>query len=143
MSNLLAAVGRGQIAVLDERVKLKQDIFSRYKSALDHIVGLEFMPMASYGMSNCWLTTLLINEDIAGFNRDFVIAELEKENIESRPVWKPMHLQPLYKEFEYFISEKGDISQMLFNNGLCLPSGTSLSIDDQERIIDIILSINK
>jgi len=143
MSNLLAAVGRGQLAVLDEKVKSKREIFSRYKTALDNIEGIEFMPIASYGISNCWLTTLLINEDIAGFNRDFVIAELEKENIESRPVWKPMHLQPLYEEFDYYESEEGDISQILFNNGICLPSGTSLSIDDQERIIDIILSINK
>ena len=142
MSNLLAAVGRGQLAVLDEKVKSKQEIFSRYKLALGDIEGLEFMPMASYGISNCWLTTLVINEDIAGFNRDSVIAALEKENIESRPIWKPMHLQPLYKEFDYYVSDEGDISQMLFNNGICLPSGTNLSIDDQEKIIDIILSIN-
>jgi len=142
MSNLLAAVGRGQLAVLDEKVKSKQEIFSRYKSALGDIEGLEFMPMASYGISNCWLTTLVINEDIAGFNRDSVIAALEMENIESRPIWKPMHLQPLYKEYDYYLSDEGDISQMLFNNGICLPSGTSLSIDGQEKIIDIILSIN-
>ncbi len=142
MSNLLAAVGRGQLAVLDEKVKSKQEIFSRYKLALGDIEGLEFMPMASYGISNCWLTTLVINEDIAGFNRDSVIAALEMENIESRPIWKPMHLQPLYKEYDYYLSDEGDISQMLFNNGICLPSGTSLSIDDQEKIIDIILSIN-
>ena len=142
MSNLLAAVGRGQLAVLDEKVKSKQEIFSKYKSALGDNEGLEFMPMATYGISNCWLTTLVINEDIAGFNRDSVIAALEKENIESRPIWKPMHLQPLYKEFDYYLSDEGDISQMLFNNGICLPSGTSLSIDDQEKIIDIILSIN-
>jgi pyridoxal phosphate-dependent aminotransferase EpsN len=143
MSNLLAAVGRGQLAVLNERVRSKQEIFSTYKSALEHIEGFKFMPEASYGISNRWLTTLTINEDVAGFNRDEVIKKLEKENIESRPVWKPMHLQPLYKDFEYFVSEKGDISQMLFNNGLCLPSGTSLSINDQEKIIDIILSINQ
>jgi pyridoxal phosphate-dependent aminotransferase EpsN len=143
MSNLLAAVGRGQLAVLDERVRSKREIFSTYKSALEHIEGFKFMPEASYGISNRWLTTLTINEDAAGFNRDEVIKKLEKENIESRPVWKPMHLQPLYKDFEYFVSEKGDISQMLFNNGLCLPSGTSLSINDQEKIIDIILSINQ
>jgi pyridoxal phosphate-dependent aminotransferase EpsN len=143
MSNLLAAVGRGQLAVLDEKVKSKQGIFSRYKSALGDIEGIEFMPIASYGISNCWLTTLLINDAVAGFDRDSVIAALENEDIESRPIWKPMHLQPLYKEFDYYKSEEGDISQTLFNNGICLPSGTSLSIVDQERIIDIILSINK
>ena len=143
MSNLLAAVGRGQLAVLDEKVKSKQGIFSRYKSALGDIEGIEFMPIASYGISNCWLTTLLINDAVAGFDRDSVIAALENEDIESRPIWKPMHLQPLYKEFDYYESEEGDISKTLFNNGICLPSGTSLSIVDQERIIDIILSINK
>ena len=143
MSNLLAAVGRGQLAVLDEKVKSKQEIFSRYKSSLEGIEGIEFMPIAPYGISNCWLTTLLINDNLTGFDRDLIIDSLEKENIESRPIWKPMHLQPLYKEFEYFISEEGDTSQMLFNKGMCLPSGTSLSINDQEKIIDIILSINK
>ena len=143
MSNLLAAVGRGQLAFLDEKVKSKQEIFSRYKSALGDIEGVEFMPIASYGISNCWLTTLLINDDVAGFDRNSIITALEKEDIESRPIWKPMHLQPLYKEFDYYKSEEGDISKSLFNNGICLPSGTSLSIDDQERIIDIILSINK
>ena len=116
MSNLLAAVGRGQLAVLDERVKTKQEIFDRYNSALGVIEGIEFMPLASYGISNRWLTTLTIDEEKIGFNRDSVIAALEKENIESRPVWKPMHLQPLYEEFEYFISEKDDISQRLFHN---------------------------
>ena len=142
MSNLLAAVGRGQLAVLDERVKTKQEIFDRYNSALGVIEGIEFMPLASYGISNRWLTTLTIDEEKIGFNRDSVIAALEKENIESRPVWKPMHLQPLYEEFEYYLSNKGDISQRLFQDGLCLPSGTSLSNKDQEKIIDIILSIN-
>ena len=142
MSNLLAAVGRGQLAVLDERVKIKQEIFSRYNSALGEIEGIEFMPLASYGISNRWLTTLTINEQKTGFNRDSVIAALEKEDIESRPVWKPMHLQPLYQEFEYFFSCEDDISKKLFHDGLCLPSGTSLSKIDQEKIIDIILSIN-
>ena len=142
MSNLLAAVGRGQLAVLDERVKIKQEIFSRYNSALGEIEGIEFMPLASYGISNRWLTTLTINEKKTGFNRDSVIAALEKEDIESRPVWKPMHLQPLYQEFEYFLSGEDDISKKLFHDGLCLPSGTSLSKIDQEKIIDIILSIN-
>ena len=99
------------------------------------------MPMANYGKSNCWLTTLLIHEDIAGFNRDTVISALEKEDIESRPIWKPMHLQPLYKDYDYISKNGQDVSAELFENGLCLPSGSSLSEEDQSRIIDIILTL--
>ncbi|SVB81601.1 uncharacterized protein METZ01_LOCUS234455, partial [marine metagenome] len=141
MSNILAAVGRGQLSVLDKRIQTKRDIFQRYASALNAIEGFDFMPEANYGRSNRWLTTLTINENIAGVNRSHVITALEKENIESRPVWKPMHLQPLYQEYEYFSIPGGDISRLLFENGLCLPSGTSLSENDQNRVIDIFLSL--
>ena len=141
MSNLLAAVGRGQLAVLDDRVQVKLDIFDRYMSALGGIEGVDFMPAAAYGRTNRWLTTLTIAEDIAGFNYGAVIAALEEEDIEARPVWKPMHLQPLYQEYEYFPTADGDISKLIFENGLCLPSGTSLSENDQNRVIDTFLSL--
>ena len=141
MSNLLAAVGRGQLAVLDDRVQVKLDIFNRYMSALGDIEGVDFMPAAAYGRTNRWLTTLTIAEHIAGFNYGAVIAALEEEDIEARPVWKPMNLQPLYQEYEYFPTADGDISKLIFENGLCLPSGTSLSENDQNRVIDIFLSL--
>ena len=141
LSNLLAAVGRGQLVVLDDRVKVKRDIFDRYMSALGDIEGVDFMPKAAYGQTNRWLTTLTIAEHIAGFNCGADIAALEKKDIEARPIWKPMHLQPLYQKYEYFPNAKGDISKLIYENGLCLPSGTSLSENDQNRVIDIFLSL--
>ena len=101
------------------------------------------MPEASNGKSNRWLTTLTIDNKKTGINRNKIIEALEKENIESRPVWKPMHLQPFYKGYEYVKAGDEDISAKLFQNGLCLPSGSSLSEGDQDRIIDIILSLLK
>ena len=141
MSNILAAVGRGQLAVLNDRVKAKRDIFDRYVSALGDIEGVDFMPAAAYGQTNRWLTTLTIDENVTGFNHGAVITALEEEDIEARPIWKPMHMQPLYQEYEYFPTVEGDISKLLFENGLCLPSGPSLSENDQNRVIDIFLSL--
>ncbi len=97
MSNILAAIGIGQLKVLDERVAKKREIFSYYQEALKDIPGIEFMPEASYGKSNRWLTVILINPDEFGADRETVRLALEEENIESRPVWKPMHLQPVFQ----------------------------------------------
>ncbi len=141
MSNLLAAVGRGQLEVLDKRVLSRRAIFNRYDKALSHIDGFTFMHEADYGASNRWLTALMIEDKIAGISRNQIIKVLEKENIESRPVWKPMHMQPLYKECEYVKADYRDVSAELFENGLCLPSGSSLTEVEQGRIIDIILSL--
>lgn len=141
MSNLLAAVGRGQLEVIDDRVSTRRSIFNRYTKALSHIDGFTFMPEEDYGKSNRWLTTLTVDAKVSGISRTQIIDALDKENIESRPVWKPMHMQPLYKKCEYVKSDDRDISAELFKNGLCLPSGSSLSEEDQGRIIDIILSL--
>jgi len=140
LSNLLAAVGRGQLQVLDDRVKTRRSIFDRYFNALSAIEGINFMPEAAYGRSNRWLTTLTVDREKTGVSRSRIIQTLEKENIEARPVWKPMHLQPLYKDCEYITKDRRDISRELFVKGLCLPSGSSLSESDQNRVIDIILS---
>jgi pyridoxal phosphate-dependent aminotransferase EpsN len=139
MSNLLAAVGRGQLQNLDNFIAKRRNIYKRYYDALSSVSGIEFMQEAEYGKSNRWLTTLTIDNKKTGINRNQIIEALEKENIESRPVWKPMHLQPLYKGADY-VSLDGDISKNLFENGLCLPSGSNLSEDDQNRVIDIISS---
>lgn len=139
MSNLLAAVGRGQLQVLDDRIEARRAVFQRYFNALGVIEGVEFMPEATYCRPTRWLTTLTVDPSITGIGRTEIIEALEKENIEARPVWKPMHLQPLYQGFDYFKLDDGmSVSDQLFYQGLCLPSGSNLSIDDQNRIIDII-----
>ncbi|MBC8488834.1 MAG: aminotransferase class I/II-fold pyridoxal phosphate-dependent enzyme [Bacteroidetes bacterium] len=147
MSNLLAAVGRGQLRVLDERVRARRTIFQRYFDALSGFDGFEFMPEADYACpdgigSKCtrWLTTLTVDPEKSMVDRTQIIEALEQENIEARPVWKPMHLQPLYRDCDYIKSGKEDVSKRLFENGLCLPSGSNLSTEDQDRVIDIIMT---
>lgn len=137
MSNIVAAIGRGQLKVLDERIKRKKQIFNFYKKSLEDIPGITFMPEPDFSNSNYWLTCITINPDIAGFNREDIRLALEKENIESRPLWKPMHLQPVFKDYPAYTS---GISDKLFETGLCLPSGTNMTERDMKRIIDCIKS---
>jgi len=139
MSNLLAALGRGQLKVLDQRVNARRKVAKRYYNRISKIDGIKFMPEAKYGRATRWLTTLTINSNVTGINRTQIIQELEKNNIEARPVWKPMHMQPLYKKCEYIIGNNNDISKKIFENGICLPSGSNLSKIDQDRIIEIIV----
>jgi len=142
MSNLLAAVGCAQLMNLDSFVKKRRKIFNRYYKELSIINGFNFMPEAEYCKSNRWLTTLTIDKSKTGFDHNKIIEKLNNENIESRPLWKPMHLQPYYKNCEY-VTYDSDISTELFNAGLCLPSGSSLSESEQDRIIDILFSLKK
>ena len=141
LSNLLAAIGRGQLKQIEFFVNKRRQIFSNYFNALSTIDGFNFMDEAEYCRSNRWLTTLTINSNKLEISRDDIINTLASENIESRPVWKPMHLQPLYKGCGYVRSNDRDVSAELFEKGLCLPSGSSLSEEDQSRIIDIILKL--
>ena len=142
MSNLLAAIGSGQLQNIDNYVRKRRNIYKRYYKALSPFEGIQFMQEAAYGKSNRWLTTITINPQKTSIDRNKVLKALEVENIESRPVWKPMHLQPLYTGADY-ISLDGDISKKLFKNGLCLPSGSCLKVEDQNRIIRIIKSLLK
>lgn len=135
MSNILAAIGCGQLKVLKERIQKKRDIFSYYKKKLGSIKGLSFMPEPSYGFSTRWLTCIYIDPAKAKTNSENIRNTLEKENIESRLLWKPMHLQPVFKQYSFY---GGQVSQSLFNNGLCLPSGTALTDDQLDRITYII-----
>jgi len=135
MSNIIAAICLGQLEVLDDRVKKKREIFNLYQDFLKTIPGIAFMPEADYGVSNRWLTCITIDEEECGCDPATLRLSLEKYNIESRPLWKPMHLQPLFKG-EQMIG--GAVSEKLFKLGLCLPSGTSLVVDDIKRITDII-----
>lgn len=139
LSNILAAIGRGQLKVLEERVRTKKMIFEQYRAAFCQIEGIEFMPEASFGCSTRWLTALTVNPDYCGFKAFDIIDCLEKENIEARPVWKPLHLQPLFQAYDYFPHYVDySVSDVLFKNGLCLPSGTNMIEVEQNRVIECI-----
>jgi len=135
LSNVLAGIGRGQLRALDQRVRQKRDIFNYYCESLDELPGIDFMPEADWGLHTRWLTVLTINPDEFGADRETVRLALEAENIESRPTWKPMHLQPIFKKNEFVGS---GVSEALFNLGLCLPSGTAMTEHELERIVSIV-----
>ncbi len=211
MSNILAAIGRGQLRVLDERVKRKREIFDYYRNVLGDVAGIEFMPEAPYGKCSRWLTVILITPEEFGADREEVRIALEGENIESRPVWKPMHMQPVFdcesatpekyashftgqadehrptprrnmlrippqydstylrgsqgrqtfssrtsrgknsRRFEEKLPKKrikarvigGEVAEDLFDRGLCLPSGTAMTEEDLDRVIETILKCRK
>ncbi|MEM7128351.1 MAG: DegT/DnrJ/EryC1/StrS family aminotransferase [Chloroflexota bacterium] len=135
MSNVLAGIGRGQLEVLEERVLARRHNTDYYVKALNHLPGIKFMPEAPWGRHNRWLTVITIDPKEFGVNREFVRLRLDGENIESRPVWKPMHMQPVYAEYEFV---DGDVAELLFKRGLCLPSGSNLTTDDLDRIVSTI-----
>ncbi|MCP4398010.1 MAG: pyridoxal phosphate-dependent aminotransferase [bacterium] len=136
LSNILAAVGRGQLRVLDERVKACRQVFERYAEALAKIGGLEFMPELAEGISNRWLTTLTLDPKRSGKTPTQLMDALEQENIEARPVWKPLHLQPLFQGTPYYPHTPDDsVSDRLFEQGLCLPSGSNLTEAEQKQVI--------
>jgi dTDP-4-amino-4,6-dideoxygalactose transaminase/lipopolysaccharide/colanic/teichoic acid biosynthesis glycosyltransferase len=135
LSNLLAAVGRGQLRALPQRVEARRRVFDRYVAGLGDLPGFTFMPEADYGRSNRWLTCVLIDPEQAGTDRETIRLALEAEDIEARPVWKPLHLQPVFADVPM---RGGEVSERLFHLGLCLPSGSNLSEADQDRIIDIV-----
>ncbi len=139
MSNLLAGVGRAQLQVLDDRVNTRRQIFKRYYEELAHIPGISFMPELANTQSNRWLTTLTINEKETGISSKTLIEILNTNNIESRHVWKPLHLQPIFKNAKYYSHTKHEhIAEQLFEKGMCLPSGSSLSDEEQNRIISCL-----
>ena len=140
LSNLLASVGRGQLKRLDKFVSQKRKVFRKYYDSLSKFEGITFMREASFSRSNRWLTTILIDTYKVGFSPHKLIDSYAKERIETRPIWKPMHLQPLYKDYDYIKLGEKDISRDLFNKGICLPSGTNLLDSEQDRIIDIFIS---
>ncbi|MGL6247925.1 MAG: DegT/DnrJ/EryC1/StrS family aminotransferase [Culicoidibacterales bacterium] len=137
MSNVVAGIGRGQLLVLQERVAQKKAIYQRYEQAFKGL-PIEMMNIADFGESNYWLSaaTLAVNSPVAPIE---IMIELEKHNIESRPVWKPMHLQPVFETCEFFTAnEIRSISEDLFNLGICLPSDTKMTVEQQNRVIEII-----
>jgi dTDP-4-amino-4,6-dideoxygalactose transaminase len=132
LSNLLAAIGRGQLASLGDKIARRREINARYRAALGALPGVAFMPEAEYGRSNSWLTCLTLDPREFGADREMVRQFLESRNIESRPVWKPMHLQPVFQNCE---ARRGQVAEALFRDGLCLPSGSGLATDEQQRVI--------
>jgi len=136
MSNLLAAVGRGQLRVLEERVEARRRIFSWYAELLGDLPGVEFMPEAPYGRATRWLTCLTVDPEVSGITRETIRLALEAEDIESRPVWKPMHLQPVFDGCDMY---GGTVSERLFETGLCLPSGSAMTRRDVERVAGIVI----
>ena len=142
MSNIVAGVGRGQLRVLDERIAKKKEMFETYKEAFRDIDDIEMMPICEYGEPNYWLSCMIIKEDSKVKPIDIILA-LEEENIESRPIWKPMHMQPVYKEYKFFNhnNEGKAVSEVIFKNGLCLPSDTKNTEEDMKRIINKIKKV--
>lgn len=136
MSNIVAGIGRGQLKVLDQRIDKKRYIYEYYQNEFKNIKDIIMMPRDKYGSySNCWLTTILVNESSNVKPLDIMVA-LEENDIESRPVWKPMHLQPVFSNCDYI--DNGSISRRLFDTGVCLPSDTKLTDEDLKRICQII-----
>jgi len=140
MSNLLAAVGRGQIRNLELRIEQRRANNAFYRRKLAELPGIECMPEAPYGRYNAWLTCITVNPDEFGATREVVRLHLESRDIEARPVWKPMHRQPVFAACR---CRGGEVAGRLFDDGLCLPSGSGLTDADRDRIMEAILSVPK
>ena len=135
MSNVLAAIGRGQLQVLEERVAARRKNFDYYVRTLGDLPGISFMPEATWGKHTRWLTVIQVDPNEFGADREAIRLALEAENIEARPVWKPMHLQPVFAKYD---SVRGCVAEELFDKGLCLPSGSNLTQEDLQRVVDIM-----
>jgi dTDP-4-amino-4,6-dideoxygalactose transaminase len=136
MSNVCAGIGRGQMMVIDERVQQRRAVYDTYKEQLNDIEGIDFLPEPLNYKSNRWLTAILVDPlKTNGITRETIRLALEEHNIEARPLWKPMHLQPI---FESYPSYKNGVSESLFDKGLCLPSGSNLTDEELERVISVI-----
>jgi pyridoxal phosphate-dependent aminotransferase EpsN len=135
LSNVLAGIGRGQLRVLAERVDARRANCAFYQKAFANVPGIEFMPEAPWNRCTRWLTCILVDPQKFGADREAIRLALEAENIEARPVWKPMHLQPVFAGCDVF---GGEIAEDLFNHGLCLPSGSNLAETDLRRVAESV-----
>lgn len=142
MSNIVAGIGRGQLKVLDERLAQKKHIYDTYKEGFKDISDIEMSPIPKDSKPNFWLSVIMLKEDSKVKPLDIMEA-LEKENIESRPVWKPMHMQPVFKDYDFIKVGEEPVSSKLFENGVCLPSDTKMSEVEQNRVIEIIKNLWK
>jgi dTDP-4-amino-4,6-dideoxygalactose transaminase len=137
MSNICAGIGRGQMLVLDKHVEKRRSNFEFYKRSLAQISEISFLEETKDAFSNRWLSCILV-EPKNGVSRETIRLDLLEDNIETRPLWKPMHLQPVFKDSPYY---GADVSQSLFENGLCLPSGSNLSQEELDRVVKAIKSV--
>ena len=135
MSNISAGIGIGQLKVLEQRVAKKKYIFKFYKRELSSLEGVEFMPINQWNEPNCWLSCITLSGQVRPLD---IMEALEKENIESRPIWKPMHMQPFFEKYDYI---GGDVSEKLFENGVCLPSDTKMGDGELSRVCGIIKNL--
>jgi len=140
MSNVAAAIGRGQLATLGDRVARRREINAWYRRRFAGVPGIAFMPEAGYGESNCWLTCITVDAAAFGVDREAIRKRLEADDIEARPVWKPMHLQPVFAGCR---AVGGAVAEAIFRDGLCLPSGTAMSEADLERVAAGVLACGK
>jgi pyridoxal phosphate-dependent aminotransferase EpsN len=136
LSNVLAALGRAQLATLPDRIERRRQINQRYRAALSELPGLDFMPVAPYGEPNWWLTCITVDPEAAGYSTIDLRLALESADIEARPTWKPMHLQPLFADAPARVD---GTSERLFETGLCLPSGSGMTDAELERVIAELL----
>lgn len=136
LSNICAGIGRGQLTVLDERIRQRREVNAWYRDLLDEVPGISFQdePDKDY-FSNYWLTCLIIDPDVSGTDREKLRLALDAENIEARPLWKPMHMQPVFKDYPAYVN---GTSEYLFNNGICLPSGSSLKNTELKRLKEVL-----
>jgi dTDP-4-amino-4,6-dideoxygalactose transaminase len=139
MSNLLAAVGRAQLRTLEQRVQKRRWIFDQYRLRLQNLPGIQFMPEAPWGQCSRWLSVILIDSNEFGATPETVRLALEAENIEARPVWKPLHSQPVFVGYEVV---GGAVAEDLFRRGLCLPSGTNMTEADIERVVEVVQRVH-
>ena len=140
LSNVLAAIGRGQLKVLPERIDARKRNFEFYSSAFASLPGIQFLPHGRYGRSNYWLTCITVDPEQFGATREDIRLALERENIEARPVWKPLHLQPVFAGCPVF---GGGVSEHIFERGLCLPSGSNLEEGELRRITEVVSRVRK
>lgn len=138
MSNVLAGIGRGQLEVLEDRVAARRANAARYREAFADLSGIELMPQASYGRHTNWLSVFLLEEGVFGATRDELIAALAVEEIEARPVWKPLHAQPVFASAERV---GGAVSEDLFARGVCLPSSSNMTLAEQARVVGVVRAL--
>lgn len=137
LSNLLAAVGRGQLRLLGDRVAVRRAHNEFYRRRLGAVPGIGFMPQADYGVPTCWLTCITVDDEAFGASREQIRLHLETRDVESRPVWKPMHLQPVFRDCR---TRGGEVAADLFARGLCLPSGSGLTPAQRDLVAETLLS---